>query len=417
MNGSPDPQSAARSAQERLITTPFVASFIGAARNGDLYDRDQQRRAAAWATWAITALGEASNGMRTYPVLKLTGSFYDPYGNGPKIHPHLEIPVRVLRRADPEFPSRLAQIGNGLAFPYWVYSEVTAVRRALFNTPDGPVGELCELLNERRASLQTGLESVSKAAAPRWSEVTALIMSDPDGLSTDATGDFTEDEVSSYLPAAADLHLRVAYDERLRTKSGAMASRRVGVWQISGRTDGGDDFALGVITPRLTVNSLFKDMLFAPERESPAALLVRTLLLRRVLNRHLGASYGGQVGGPDPGTVVAPRKPGAYLRAVVSQPGHKLPEASVEAAAGLIEAYPDPEAAWAALDRWSGRGYLLTVTREGFLAAHRSVSRSLARVEDVDRGAIDCLLPLAWDVREGKARVVRVTFTRSADDS
>lgn len=403
-------------ARAELVRSPFVSSWIGRARNGDLYDRDPVRRSAAWAKWAVESLVQASNGQRSYPALRLPGSFYDPQGTGPRIRPHLEIPQRVLRSADADFPVRLGQIGNGLSFPSWLYGEVTAVRRALFNTVDGPLGELCETLDTRRPALQAGLEQISGIAAPHWTDVAALFFHSEDGLSADATDDFSAEDVAAYFPAAADLQLQVIYDTALRDKSGTWASRRVGVWQIVGVTDCGDHFSLGVVTPRLTVNSLFGDPLFAADRESSAALLVRALLLRRIVARHFsgpGQPAAGEVVAAAATTTPTPRRTDSHLRAVVAQPGQKLPEASMKAATAFAAAYVNPEAAWNILTGWADKGYLLTVSREGFFAAHASVSRSINRGEDLDRDAIDVLLPLAWDVRRpGQNQVVRVTFTQ-----
>jgi hypothetical protein len=402
----------------RLLATPFVSSWVGRARPGELRDADAARRASAWATWAVESLAEIATGERTYPALWLPGHFYDPKGTGPKIRPHLEIPARQMNHPDPEFPDRLAQVGNGLSFPYWLYSEVTAVRRALFNTAAGPVGELLELLCERRSALVAGLELLSSTAAPRFGEIASMIIAAPDGLAGDATGDFTAGDVARYFPAASELELSVTYDSRLREKNGTWASRRVGVWQLAGRTPGGDHFSLGVVTPRLTVNSLFHDRLFDPHGESSAALLVRALLMRRLVDTHLASSsaVAFQVGDPDPGTEQPGPTRGAHLRAVVARVGHKLPDASVGAAVNFLRTYPDPDAAWAALHRWADKGYLLTVTAEGFKAAHRDALRHLSRAEEPDREAIGLLLPLAWDVREGRSQVVRVSFSRPAED-
>lgn len=395
----------------RLLPTPFFASFVGRARPGDLFDSDPARRSAAWAHWAVTSCTEMTGlSDRAYAALTLPGRFYDPKGTGPTVRPHLEVPARVLGRPDPEFPDRLAQMGNGLAFPWWVISEVTAVKRALFNTPDGHVGPLVELLNTRRGVLADALGPVARAAAAQWSVVEGLLIARADGLAGDAAGDFDADEVAAYFPAGAELGLRVVYDAKLRERNRQWASRRVGVWQVHGRDEHGERFALGVVTPRLTANSLFSDPLFAVERESPAALLVRGLLLRRLVRNHLAPAAEFQVGEP----AATSSKPGPRLRAIVARVGAKLPEASVEAAVFFLQKYPDPDAAWEALEAWARRtGALLTVTRDGFAAAHRNALRFLRRAEDPERDDINVVLPLAWD---DKSRVVRVTFSRPVDD-
>lgn len=407
-------------ARARLMRTSWVSSWIGQARPGDVSDPDPARRAAAWAHWAASSLIEVSNGRRTYSALKLPGDFYDPRGTGPRTAPHLEVPVQVLRRSDEEFPARLAQAGCGLHFSYWLYGEVTAVRRAVFNTEPGPIGEFTDLLDERRAALRDGLSVLSRYAAPNWAEVAGLIIADPEGLAPDACDDFSAEEVSSWLPVAGEFGIEVVFDPKLRESNGAWASRRVGVWQIRGTTAGGDEFSFGVVTPRLTANSLFSDPLFSPGREAPAAALVRSLVLRRIIDRHLGGGrlVRHRIGDPVPEVDRASKsRTVGHLRAVVAQPGQKIPEASLSAAMAFLATYPDPEAAWEALCRWSDRGFLLTVTREGFIAAHRNASRSRRRAEEPERDDIDVVLPLAWDSRDGHAQVVRVTWTRARDDA
>ena len=402
----------------RLMRTPWVASWVGQARRGDLADGDPVRRASAWANWAAAALGEISNGRRSYPALRLAGEFYDPHGTGGKSHPHLEVPERVLRRPDGEFPTRLAQAGAGLSFPYWRYDEVFAVRRSVFNTPVGPVGEFVEVVDDRRGALRDGLTVLGRYAAPNWGQVAGLIIADADGLVADACDDFGPTEVASWLPAAERFSVHVRFDAELRERNGAWASRRVGVWQLHGVTPGGDEFGFGVITPRLTANSLFTDPMFDPEHESPAACLVRSLVLRRIIERHLGGGrlVKHRIGDPVPEIAEVRAGSFGHLRAVPAQPGQKLPEASLSSAVAFLDAYRDPEAGWAALSAWSERGFLLTVTQEAFLDAHRRAARALRRAEEPERGDVDCLLPIAWDNRDGHAQVVRVTWARGRDE-
>ncbi len=89
-----------------------------------------------------------------------------------------------------------------------------------------------------------------------------------------------------------------------------------------------------------------------------------------------------------------------------------MPEASLVAAARFLEQYPDDQAAWAALETWADRRFLLVVSKDAFLAAHRRASSRLRRAEELDRADIDLLLPLAWDVRDANhGQPVRATFS------
>lgn len=398
-----------------LLPTPFVSSWIGRARPGaDTLDPDPTRRTSAWAQWAVEAMGSMTgNGGRTYTALRLPGRYYDPRGTGPVMQPHLEIASYLFARPDPEFPDRLAQAGNALLFPWWVVPEVLAVKRAVLGA-SGASGELIDLLNARRGALKDALTPLTSAAASRWSEVEAQHVENPDALTSAATDPFTPDDVATYWPAAAELNLTVAFDAKLLESCASRTSRRVGVWTIRGTSP--TPFTLGVLTPRLTRSSLFSDPLFAPDHEAPAALLVRGLILRRLLNTVLNQVTTTAV------ARTSALRPPQRLRAVVARVGDKLPEASSAAAVHFLNTYPEADGAWAALTGWadaivpgsSSRRAILTVTQEGHAAAHRAALRAIRRAEEPERDDINVLLPLAWD---HQSRVVRVTYSRpSAGD-
>lgn len=398
----------------RLLSTPFVSSWFPRARPGDLFDADPARRAAAWAHWALTAMRPMTgHADRPYTALVLPGRFYDPKGRGPSTPPHLEIPSTTFDRPDPLFPDRLAHAGNGLHFPWWVVPEVLAVKRAVLAPHGGDICPVASLLEERRVALVDALAPLSRAAAARWSAIEELQVTDPQALSATATRAFTPHEVVEYMPAAAGLNLSVAFDPGLAERAGGYASRRIGVWWLSGADV--EPFSLGVLTPRLTRSSLFSDPLFDPDKESPAALLVRGLLLRRILRWHLSTEVGQPVADAPATTGPAPR-----LRAVVARVGEKVPEASAASAVHFLQNYPDADNAWSALTEWActptstgAPRAQLTVTRDAFTRAHSAALRALRRAEDPARRDIDVLLPLAWD---HKSRVVRVTFARPSPD-
>lgn len=404
------PTTTPSDSQARLVSTPFVASWLGRARTGDRFVANLAERAWAWAQWAVPSLNEMTGvNERIYAGLLLDGKFYDPKGRGPHVRPHLEIPSRRLGVSDPAFPDRLALMGNGLAFPWWVLPEVTAARRSLFNSTSGPLDSLVETLSASADQLSGTLQELIAVASPQWKVIEALLVSAEDGLAPSATGSFSREEVASYFPAGRNLELDVVFDERLAEKSGRWASRRVGVWQLRGRDlDAGTKFSVGVLTPRLTASSQFRDNLFAPERESPAALLVRGLVLRRLVSSHL-QPVSATVAEPEP----IDTRPPPHLRMIVAQVGAKIPEASTEAAVFFLHSYLDAEQAWSRLLEWSVKsGTKLTVVREGFIAAHRNALRYLRRAEEPERDDINVVLPLGWH----ENRVVRVTFSRPPTD-
>jgi hypothetical protein len=402
---APD-EASRRALQARLLPTPFVSSWVGRARPGDYLSPDPQPRAAAWAHWAMGSLVEMTGYQdRSYAALMLPGEFWDPRGTGPKIKPHLEIPSRILQTPAPEFPDRLAEAGAGLCYPWWLFAEVKAVRRALFNTARGSIDEVLTTLRSARPALVEALSALTDAALPHWDVVENLLISSPDGLVESATGDISSNDLAEFFAPAAKLNLEVKFDERLHESQGRWASRRVGVWQLLGINSDGQRFSLGVVTPRLTTNSLFRDDVFSLEHESEAAVLIRAFVMRRLIRSYLNDSESDmQVG---PGTTPRDRLPG--LRAVPARPGHKLPEASVEAAILFLQSYPDPEDAWSALANWSSLGHMLTITHEGFVASHGRALTSVRRLIEPDREDINVILPLAWDE---SSKVVRATFAR-----
>ena len=397
-----------RKAQAKLLPTPFVASFIGSCRKGELTDTDPVRRSAAWGNWAIDSL-DTFKGLsdREYVGLVLPGKFYAPSGTGPWIRRHLEIPSWVLERPDAEFPDRLAAAGMAILFPWWLVPEVTAVKRALLTVRKGSVSGVLSALRARRHGLEAAYRKVESDVRANWDLFEGLLAASPESLVDDICGSFSTEDVAEVLAPAAGLQLVIEFDAKLRSSQGDRSARRVGVWQISGQgVDGA--FSLGVVTPRLTANSVFRDRLFDIANESDAALLVRLLVLRRLAAQHLTGDLTGTVA-LDPSELVGSRP---YLRAVVARVGAKLPEASDSAVVNFLQTYPDPAAAWGALEAWAGSKYLLTVTRESFEAAHETAIQRVRRAETPRRSDIDVVLPLAW--YDGK--VVRVTFSRGDSD-
>lgn len=316
-----------------LLTSPFVTSWIADARSGDLHDRDYEARRAAWAAWAVESLVWVK-GSREYPALVLPGSFYDPKGQV-QVHarPHLEIPRSTFQAGDPAFCDRLALCGNGLEFPWWLYWEVVAAKRAIFFTPRGSIDELKRLLVSRSADLVRGLEMVTNAVRPQWQRIEELLALHSEDLVEAACGDFSAEEVDEFLPGAAELDLTIRFEEKLRERNAQWVARRVGVWQICGRGPDGP-FALGVLTPRLTANSTLTDQLFAPAAEGLGAVLVRNLVLRRIARAHLDVQpqvLTYKIGIPVPQVPTSddtPRPAGtrAFIRRVTAKPGAKPPK-------------------------------------------------------------------------------------------
>lgn len=365
---------------------------------------DPSRRSAAWAHWAVRSTRVFSGAQeRSYVGLLLPGRFHDPLRTGPELLPHLEISDARLRSPDPSFPDRLAQAGNGLLFPWWVYQEVTAVRRALLRTGSGDVSELSAALWRLRPGMSDMLAGSSESFASQWPRVEHALVADLERVAPLVVSGFSVEEVARVAPSLAGLRVSVRFEPGLLERSGPRAARRVGVWSVDAEGESGA-CSLGVVTPRLTANSLFRDRMFDASSEAPAALLVRLLLMRRLSEGLVGLSLGGEV--------VREQRAGRspFLRAVVSAPGAKLPEASPSAAVHLLQSFPEGRDAWALLEAWASEGgMVLTVSEAAFLSAHANALRFVRRAEEPSRDDIDVVLPLAWDP---SGRVVRVTLVR-----
>ena len=393
-----------------LITTPWMSSWLGDARSGDLSSGDLASRRSAWAQWAVANLATFSGvSQRSYPALVLPGRFYDPRGGVVDLRPHLEIGSHVLERPDSSFPDRLALAGNGLLFNWWLRDEVTAARRAVITSARGEVSELALALHRYRTGLVSAVQELSSRSLSLWPDVEAALVVDSSQMLAVACDGFDDQHVASVVPDLGALSLSVSFDSRLLERNGQWTARRIGVWHLKGADSQGKQFSAGVITPRLTSSSLFSDPLFDPESESPAALLVRYLVMSRVVAHLDSSSAELSAVHPDP----VHGKGGPFLRAVVAQPGQAMPRPSTQGAMNFLNTFPDPQKAWVALNSWAEMGgYLLTITQDGFVRAHTSAMRFLRRAEDPDRSDIEVVLPLAWDSRN---RVVRVTFSRGTE--
>ena len=406
---------------EELYATPWVASWLDRAADGDRSATNHRTRAAAWAHWAASRLEIRDGRHGLYPAIGLEGHFYDfrtgtrPAGRG---NPHLPISGWRLGRPDPQFPDRLALAGQTLGFCWWVRDEADAVRQALLFTPSAPIDLPARWLAATLPALRDAVRQLAERAVARWEAVEQLLAAGDEDFADLLTRPFDVEEVASFAPGAADMSLHLAYNAQLADRNGRWAPRRTGVWSLRGRPGpSGPEFALGVLTPRLTRNSQFGDPQFAVAVESPAALLVRGLVLRRLL--------AGPLDQPADDVALSHISTGeqsGHFRASPAQPGQRLPRASTAAAVALVQAYPDAARAWQALSTWAAdrARVRLTVDRATFLAAHDRAVRSVARAE-VHRDDIDALLPVGWqtspdvdraDTSSANGRAVRVIYAR-----
>jgi hypothetical protein len=347
---------------------------------------------------------------RDYVALVLDGHFYDPRGTGPGVRPHLELGTWVLNKKNLELADRLALMGNGLCFPSWLTIEVTALRRALLNVPAGSVSEFRDVLVLNSAPLRASLLTLNDAVKDHWDIIEALALECDEGLADSVAAGFSTTDIEEYFPAATGLELSVSYDAKLAERSEAKVSRRVGVWQVSGRSSDGGRFSMGVVTPRLTSSSTLRDPLFDVGSEGLGAVLVRGLLLTRLAQRFLGAEGLGAVAGVR-GQLDRPKP---FLRTMVGRPKQKLAEASIGAAVHFLQTFPEGEDAWEAISGHAERGGIfLTVNKDGYLRSHRNALRYLRRAEDPERDDINVVLPVGWTTQN---KSVRFTFSLPQED-
>jgi hypothetical protein len=397
----------------QLLPSPFITSWIARAREESLSSSDPKKRAAAWAFWALTQIqtitSTYADRTRSYNAFTLPGRFYDPNGRGPTIRPHLEIPASTINSPDPEFPDRLSEMGSTLRSAWWIPSEVKAVRRNLFpKNYTAPLEDFLNTLHRNRPGLEKALIVLLEKAAQGWSTIEEKLITSPQLLAEAAAGDFSTEEINEYFPLCSPFNLEIVYDAKFREINDQAVSRRIGVWSIVG-TDPGTQakFSLGVATPRLTAQSLFRDELFEASSESCAALLVRGLLIQRIYQRFISRTYSESIVAEE----IVESKSINPFRALAARSGQKLPEASVEALVHFTQVYKTPQDAWSALKTWSDeQKYTLTVTEPGFIRAFTNAKRLIRRAEPPSRDDINVILPIIWD----SGQVRRVTFTKYA---
>lgn len=389
-----------------LMKTPLVSSFFADAREGNLYDSDRKLRASAWSHWALSNMSEMTGSAgRKYIALMLPGKFYNPLGNGPEVQPHIELPDWALDRSDGDFADRLGQIGNAALFNWWVMPEVTAMRRVLFSRTGEGVCEFIDEISKHRRGLIDTLLSLNKTMASQWMVIEKLQAAQPESVSSTITEPYLPNELSKLFPPSIEMGLEIRFDEKLAQSSGSGASRRLGAWRVD--IQSGSNGSLGVVTPRITGNSLFSDKLFIPEKESTSALLVRAIMLRRLAWRYLDSEVPNALQ-PDISTLHP-----YHLRSMIPRVGAKLPEPSIDAAVAFVQRNPIAIDAWGNLNIWAKDKTILTVNKEDFLGAHERALASIRRAESPTREDINNILPLGWD---SKNRVVRVTYSRNPEN-
>lgn len=383
--------------QVDLIKTTFVNSFIGMCVEGNINSATHRERAQALGSWCVRSLGYFTGiKERGYIAIKLPGEFYDPKGIGGNIKPHLELSEKILKSSDPQFPDRLAILGSGIEFKWWVLPEIYAIKRVLLKDGFGDVRSFAISLENHREGLLKALNTQSARMQSVWGKVSEEIVIDPQGFGDYLYAPFSAQEINSYFPSKISETLSISLDEKLRDDDRTRTARRVGVWLIKG-----GDFAVGCITPRLTFSSNFVDNVFKPEGESSTALLIRGLVMNRLSNRYLGNSK----------VAVVVNKPlNTHLKKLPAKIGQKIPESSVLSGVRFVTDFPDPLNAWSKLSSWCSDELIITVSYDSFAKSHSKILNKISKIEEVEQDDINNVLPLVWSPA---GKIIRVSYSRN----
>lgn len=404
-----------------MYSSKFVSSFIGKSRKGDLFSESLPHRSAAWANWFTSSL-TVFQGLadREYVGLALPAKFYDNL-YAPEVTPHVEIPGRVLHASAEFFPVNLALLGNAILSPSWIFSEVKATRKALFMDVTD-ISSFATFLYSYRSGLVDRLVDLQVSLKNSYSLFESTVMSNPAIVSDIILKGFDTKAVKKIL---RDFPYTVSiYPEPdFASKQNKWISRRLVPWRVDFSAtstekltmrarenikffEGSSDNvsgSFGVVTPRLTFNSLFNDPLFSPSRDSLASILVRILLLEE-LTKFFPSNIENKF--PVPAT---DNLNTFSFRPIPARPDAKAPQASTKAAVAFVTAFNNPDSAFAALSSWAGGKYVLTVSRKDFISSFISARKAISRLEDPSRYDINNILPLCWY----SSKVFRVSFIYS----
>lgn len=404
------------------MVTPFVQSWLPAARSGvSLYDPEYKMRRSAWAHWGVTQLVQLLGvNQRQYTALQLPGKFYSKSGFEPSSAPHIELSKSLMGTVNANFADRLALAGNTLLSPWWIVPEALAVRKVLLASCESDISEIIQILDRDRVKIVRAATSLIQTVKPLWYQIQTLITVNPGTATGIITSPITSEEVAEYIPAFASFNTQITFDQKLKDSAGSLACRRIGVWRLQGvDPKSAKEFSIGVITPRLTINSQFNDPDYLPEAESTLALVVRSIVIRRLAVLHLGLSKSelATVSLPEPVVIKHQEKAGTapHLRASVAQPGFKLPQASILAVTNFLQHYKSSDKAWEAIVAWAQEtSSTPTVSQDQFRVSYLAATLSISRAEQPERDDVDTILPICWDA---KSRVIRLTYSKNNDGS
>lgn len=384
-----------------VLASEFVRSWVRMARSGNLASQDMVIRDRAWAHWAISNLDIIQGYQnRQYAALMINGKISGLRDTN--VIPHLEISTKTLEEKDPEFGTKLSEIGTGLLTKWWDRSDITASKRALFCGSSSSVGEDIDFLRSYRERLITALINLNNVINKNPTLLEQALVDKNSGFSEIVSRDFEHDEVEKFFPALKGKEMSITYDKKLRDINIGWSTRHLGVWQLKTTTGA----RWGTITPMMKGLAFVKDPQWLPYKDSASSLLIRCLLLKRILDEVLH----------EPSDITIPvleesnHSVEGFLRVVFPQEMSEVSRASVTGATNFVNAIPSKEQGWKMLQSWAENGgYLLTITQEGFYDSFLRVHEAVALEQEPSQDDIDLILPIVWSKKRGVGRATFVS--------
>lgn len=386
--------------KKTVLSLPVGQSLINIAKPGEpgLYSKD---RVAIWANFLVDNVHEYKGfGERDYTACKLPGDFYSKDKNANTVKPHIELNRSLLLIENPFLAHVFSQAGNTLLSPLWLVPEVKAIKRVLHVKESLSLLKIVEIIGERRANLIKFYTDNVLILKNNFTSVQDLLYSDLTSTSKSIYGDIPSGELLAFIPLSPAISLNIKFDKKLKEAFPGKYLMRVGVWNLE-CVIGGIGLKTGVVTPRITYNSIFKDPLYKIDNESDLALLVRCVLLSRLLKL---AGLGSKVSISKD----FHKNTGFFLKAIPLKQGQKNPEPSYNSLLNFINNNHDATSAWAELTQFFGDRLQTAVTFKDFNIAFNNASDSVKKFEDVSIENRNIILPVVWS-QNGLMRVTYVS--------
>lgn len=390
-----------------LLANEWVRSFIALAHKGDIRSPDNVEKTQATAYWIVKSLSEKiGGGDRRYIAINLDGRYYDQ-DKKIDIKPHIEVPKSVINKADELFPRKIVQSGLSLHSPLWVYQEIRTLKNNIFSESNSDTKHVLNLLDDRMESLRNLLKKATSDLSQYWSVIEGLQIIKPQELSETISKKYTTQEIAHIINLSDEFEVEITHTGEGLDTNTEFLSRRIGVWCVNVYNKHTRlNNKICVATPRLTYNSMFNDPNYSPSSESPAASLVRTLLIYRLFDTYLKFAK------IEKNKAVTGSKnskhPNPTFKIIQAQPGQKMPEPSLESIINLVQTYQTYTQAYNILKSWASTRCVLTISEEEFKKAYLYVQDRIRKAETIDKSKAVDILPIAW--KDGK--VVRVTFSK-----